>query len=405
MPAKRKTNLTKKVVESLKVGEVTWDTQIPGLAVRRQANRPSFILKCTFNGKQCYITLGRFGPNFKVEDARRAALIRLGEATAGNDPRKRTKFEQVNVRQLCEHYIREHAEPFKKARSAHSDKRLIHNHILPLLGKMPVKDVKRSDVERFRDDVKNGKTASANPILSRLANRGGKIVTGGPGVANRAVALLSKIFNLAEEWELRPLDSNPARRIRKFKEFRTERYLSQIELANLHRSLNVAENSAPFAVAAIRLLLFTGARLGEIISLQWKHVDLERKIIWLPDSKTGEKPIRLSNYAIGILANLPRWESNPHVLPGHGRKGHLVNLQKFWKRLCANAGIENCRIHDLRHTFASIGTQANLPLQVIGSLLGHKSTTTTERYAHLRSDFISEGNEQIGSLLQKMMTE
>ena len=151
---------------------------------------------------------------------------------------------------------------------------------------MAAADVTRADVDRFKRAVKEGKTARDR----KPDQRGGATVTGGPGVANRCLALLSKMFNLAERWGWRPEGSNPCRHVDKYRENRRERFLSEAELARLGDVLTDAERNgseSPYVVAAIRLLVFTGARLGEILGLKWEHVDLERAMLLLHDSKTG----------------------------------------------------------------------------------------------------------------------
>ena len=155
----------------------------------------------------------------------------------------------------------------------------------------------------------------------------------------------------------------------------------------------------PFVIAAIRLLLFTGARLGEILTLRWEYVDLDRELINLPDSKTGRKLIYLNSLAMDVLTDLPRVEGNPFVIVGNKAGAHLVNIRKPWYRSREAAGIDDVRIHDLRHSFASIAVSGGLTLPLIGKLLGHRKSATTERYAHLADDPIRAANEEIAQLL------
>ncbi len=147
------------------------------------------------------------------------------------------------------------------------------------------------------------------------------------------------------------------------------------------------------------MLLFTGARLGEILTVHWDYVDLDRSLINLPDSKTGRKPIYLNSLAKEVLSALPRIESNPFVIVGRKTGAHLVNIRKPWYRIREAAGIEDVRIHDLRHSFASIAVSGGLTLPLIGKLLGHKKSATTERYAHLADDPIRAANEEVAQLL------
>ncbi len=167
------------------------------------------------------------------------------------------------------------------------------------MGTLPVRDVTRADVETFMRKVRAGATVREDK-LERTVRR----VRGGPGIANRCYALLSKMFNLAERWGLRPDGSNPCRHVEKNRERRVERFLSAEELARLGETLTAAENAKtelPGTLTAIRLLLFTGARLGEVLGLRWEHVDAQHALLRLPDSKTGAKVIYLGAPALALL--------------------------------------------------------------------------------------------------------
>jgi integrase len=212
------------------------------------------------------------------------------------------------------------------------------------------------------------------------------------------------MMNLAEVWRMRPNGSNPCRHIKKYRENKRERYLSEAELARLGEALTEVDQDGtvmPSAVAAIRLLIFTGARLSEILTLRWDYV--EHSYLRLPDSKTGAKVIYLNPPASELLARLPRIVDNPYVIPGNKPGARLVNLQKPWRLIRARAGLEDVRIHDLRHTFASIGAASGLSLPMIGKLLGHTQAATTERYAHLADDPVRAASEAIGQRIDAAM--
>ena len=153
----------------------------------------------------------------------------------------------------------------------------------------------------------------------------------------------------------------------------------------------------------MRLLLFTGARRGEILAMRWEWVDFERGFIFPPDSKTGRKPVYLSAPALEILTKLPRIEGNPFVICSEAEKKPMADLKRPWARVCDRAGIENLRIHDLRHNFASTGAMGGLSLPMIGKLLGHLRTETTARYSHLADDPVRSANERIGARLNAAM--
>ena len=206
-----------------------------------------------------------------------------------------------------------------------------------------------------------------------------------PYQANRVLAVLSKMFNLAERWGLRPDGSNPCRHVEKFAERKRERMLSPAELARLGDAL-AAYDGSPYAVAAVKLLVFTGARLGEVLGLKWEWIDFERGEARLPDSKTGAKTLHLPPPALAVLAELPRLEGNPHVIAGGKAGAALVNLEKPWRAIRKAAGLDDVRLHDLRHAFASVAASSGMGLPIIGKMLGHTQPATTARYAHLASD-------------------
>jgi integrase len=206
-----------------------------------------------------------------------------------------------------------------------------------------------------------------------------------PYQSNRLLAVLSKMFNLAEQWGLRPDSSNPCRHIEKFTEHKRERMLSPVELARLGDALAIYDGS-PYPVAAIKLLVFTGARLGEVRGLRWEWIDLERGEARLPDSKTGAKTLHLPPPALAVLADLPRLDNNPHVIVGQKDGAAMVNIEKPWRAIRKAAGLDDVRLHDLRHAFASVAASSGMGLPIIGKMLGHTQAATTHRYAHLASD-------------------
>ena len=399
-----RTRITKRVVDGLAPGTIVWDSEIRGFGVRCQRKAKKFVLKTRVNGRQRWFTIGEHGSPWTPDTARKEALSLLADIHKGADISSlRAHGEDLQtIANLCDRYLQDHAFQHKKASSAAEDKRNIENHVLPLLGSQLVVEVTRSDIDAFKRAVRDGRTAPKNARGTRSGYRGGATVSGGPGVANRCLALLSKMFNLAERWGLRPDGSNPVRHVEKYNETKIERYLSKDELSRLAGVLEQVETDGsvnPFAVAAIRLLLFTGARLSEILALRWDYVDPERSVINLPDSKTGKKPIYLNSLATEVLTNLPRIDDNLFVIVGQKPRTHLVNLRKPWYRIRQLAEIEDVRIHDLRHSFASIAVSGGLTLPLIGKLLGHRKSATTERYAHLADDPIKAASEEVARLL------
>lgn len=206
----------------------------------------------------------------------------------------------------------------------------------------------------------------------------------------------------SEEHGLRPLQSNPCWQMKRYRETKRQRFLSKAEYERLGQVLAATETINEenlYIVAAIRLLLLSGARVGEIIKLKWDWVDLDRKLLVLPDSKTGQKVIRLNAAAVEVLKAIPRRDDNPHVICGRRLGACLVNLEKPWRRIRAEAGLEDVRLHDLRHSFASVAAAQKGSLPMIGRLLGHNHTRTTARYAHLADDPVDGLNATVGEAI------
>ena len=279
-------------------------------------------------------------------------------------------------------YLAEHAEVKKKPSSIEGDARNLRLHVLPALGRLRVDRITRADVAGFHAAMKAK-----------------------PGAANRCLALLGKMFSLAESWGLRADGTNPTRLVEKYPENKMERYLSNAELARLGDVLAMAAKAGehPSVMAAIRLFVFTGCRRAEILTLKWVYVDFERGCLCLPETKTGAKTIPLGAPALELLAGLPRIEDNPYVLPGARPGRHYVGLGKAWRRLRAKAGLPDVRLHDLRHAYAWMGAGLNESLHVIGALQGHRDTATTQRYAHLSDDPVRAAADRISGPLAAAM--
>jgi integrase len=366
--------ITKRAVDALKAREdgrevVLWDTELKGFGCRVQrGNVKAYILHYRVGAGRGAplrkLTIGRHGSPWTPETARGEAIKLLGRIEDGADPAadKIARREAPTVAELAERFLAEHAEAKRKGSTAAEYKRLLDKIILPAIGKRKLAEVSRADV---------GKLHHAN----RTA----------PYQANRVLAVLSKMFNLAERWGLRQDGSNPCRHVEKFAERKRERMLSPAELARLGDALAVNAGS-PYAVAAVKLLVFTGARLGEVLGLRWEWIDFERGEARLPDSKSGAKTLHLPPPALAVLADLPRHEGNPHVIVGHKAGAAMVNLEKPWRAIREVAGLSDVRLHDLRHAFASVAASSGMGLPIIGKMLGHTQAATTHRYAHLASD-------------------
>lgn len=392
--------ITKRTVDSLKAGDVVWDGDVRGFGVRCQRRDKTYVLKCRYQGRQRWLTIGKHGSPWTPEKARKEAVRLLGLIASDKDPaqaRDEAKND-LTVTELCDLYVAEGCS-LKKPSTIANDRGRIERHIKPLLGKKHCRHVTKGDVEQMRNNIAAGKTAAD----IKTGGYGRAIVTGGKGTANKAVSLLGAIFSFAVDRRIRP--DNPAHGVRMYPNKRHERFLSPAELTRLGQALTEAESNGtnPFAIAAIRLLLLTGARRGEILSLRWENVDFDRAYLRLLDSKTGQKLIPLGAPALSVLEALPQVSVNPHVLPG-GREGQpLVNIAKVWRAVRQAAGLDDVRLHDLRHSFASVGAAGGDSLLVIGKVLGHTDTASTARYAHLADDPLRTAADRISKTIAAAM--
>jgi integrase len=351
-------------VRALGPGEIVWDSSLPGFAARRQrSDAVSYFLKYRTSAgrQQRWHTIGRHGAPWTPETARAEALRVLGEVAKGADPAgaKSAAKAAPTVAELAVRFLTEHAEAKRKPRTAREYRRLFEKVILPVLGRKRIGEVTRQDVARLHHAKRET-----------------------PTEADRALALLSVLFTFAERQGERPDGSNPCRHVERFPQRRRERFLSADELARLGDALALYRGP-PYHPAMIKLLVFTGARLGEVLGLQWEWINMERGEARLPDSKTGAKTIHLPAPALEVLRGLPRLEGNPYVL---GARRSTTFIEKPWRLIRMAAGLEDVRLHDLRHAFASVAAASGMSLPIIGKMLGHTQAQTTQRYSHLASD-------------------
>ncbi len=381
MPSNRVSRLTKRSVEAIKASgadKVYWDSELTGFGLRvRRSGRKNYVVQTRVAGKLRWFTIGPHGP-LTPDGARARALEILADAKKGVDPRnaKTERGPVPTVAVLCNRFLNEYVPSHCKPNTQREYTRLATTLIVPALGAMKVSEVQRKDVAELHHDLRES-----------------------PYQANRALSLLSKMFSLADIWGWRLDSSNPCRAVRRYKERRRERFLSEEEIVRLGTVLRDAESEMPSAVAAFRLLLLTGCRLSEIRDLRWEHVKAD--FIELPDTKTGGRAVPLGPKARAVLDAIPRDDCNPWVIAGRLPGTHLTDLQRPWRRIRKRAGLEDLRIHDLRHSYASRALALGESLPMIGSLLGHTQIQTTARYAHLARDSIrnaaSRVTDSIGS--------
>lgn len=381
--------LTKKIVEAALPKDkdlILWDSEISGFMckVTPAGKKSYFLYYRTQDRRQRRPKIGDHGI-MTCEQARDIAQRWLLEVSQGKDPsgEKQELREMPTLKELADRYMKEHA-PHKKASSQKEDLRLWNQHILPSLGALKVSSIDRSDIAKLHHSFQHL-----------------------PITGNRVLSLLSKALNLAELWGYRPNHSNPCLHIKKYAEEKRERFLSQDEINRLINALDQEENTNEnhWALYAIRLLLLTGCRLNEVLTLKWEEVDLDYQCLRLRDSKTGKKLIYLSSAVIELLKSIPQERDNPFVICGGKEGRHLINLQKPWRRIRKKVGLDDVRLHDLRHTFASIAASNGLSLPIIGALLGHKQTQTTARYAHLIGQPLIEASEKIGGKIMEKVSK
>jgi len=362
----------------------------------RDSELKGFICKVTPKGKKVYMlyyrtndgrerkpVIGTHG-NITCDQAREIAVMWFGEIAKGNDPslEKQQNRKATTLNELAARYLTEYAEIHKKASSVVIDKVHLKNDILPRLGLLKINSINTKDISDFHLNLKS------KPIS-----------------ANRCLALISRMLSLAEKWGLRSDAGSLCKHIDKYPENKKERFLSMEEIERLFVVLKDSEINRieqPSSIAAIRLLLLTGCRLSEILTLKWSYIDIEHHRINFSDSKTGKKTVYISPYVVEILAKIEKKDNNPYVIHGLIDGSHLVNLQKPWTRIRKRAELEDVRIHDLRHSFASIGASSGLSLPIIGALLGHTQAQTTARYAHLIGDPLREAAGLIGDKIKTM---
>ncbi len=380
-----------------------WDSEVAGFGLKVTKNgRRTYVLQYRLGRRTRRFSIGVHGSPWTVEAARGRAKVLLGEVVADRDPQddRRAARAAWTVSELFEEYLTVGLATRKQSSidSARSD---FKNHIEPRMGSSLARDVTAADVDRLVLDIAAGVTARKTKTAKK---KGLSRVRGGKGAANAALTTLRAGFTFGIRRGVR-LD-NPTLGVRKFPEKKLNRFLSPAELARLGEVLKAAEAlgvESPYALAAIRLLLLSGCRRNEILSLKRSYVDAHNRCLRLPDSKTGAKIVHVGDAVLQIIAQLPPVPGNDHVLPGEGGDGHLVNLQKVWVRIRGAAGLGDVRIHDLRHAFASVGAVGGDSLLIIGALLGHKSTQTTERYTHLAAHPMKDAADRISAEIARMM--
>ena len=313
---------------------IYWDADLRGFGVRVYATgSKAYLVQSRGPAESRRVSLGRHGV-VPAEEARKRGAEVLARIRAGKDPEPGAKQSgEPTVADLAERYLREHVAVRCKPLTLRNYRHVILKNVLPILGRIPVAELERRHVAELHYQLRRT-----------------------PVSANDAVNALSRMLNRANAWGMVPPDSNPCRGMRKYRTRRRERFLTEHEFRRLGETLGAleAEGGIPVhAAAALRLLMLTGCRRGEIIGLRWADVRLDQSEIQLADSKTGPRTVSLSPPAVRVLADLPRPAGNPWVIAGAKPGTRLPHITYYWYRVRQRAGLEDVRLHDLRHSFAS----------------------------------------------------
>ena len=369
MPKRSNLKIAKRAVDALRVdvGDATfWDRDLAGFGVRVHATgRKVYVVQSRGPDGLKRAQVGRHG-DITVDEARTKAAAAIDRIKRGEDPFPAPSAPALTVAGLAERYLEKHVAMHCKPKTAALYRTVLDLHILPALGGKALGEVGRED---------------AAELHRRLRDT--------PYMANTAAGILSKMYRLAESWELVPRGSNPCRSLRYYREHTRERFLTPEEYRRLGEALRDTESKAPpwpQAVAAIRLLILTGCRKNEILTLRWDDVDRMANELRLREAKSGPRMVPLTPPLVKVLDGIERPDGNPWVVPGRKPDTHLVNLDYYWKRVTAEADLRDVRLHDARHSYASRALALGESLSMIGRLLGHSRVATTARYAHLVRD-------------------
>lgn len=382
--------LTKSVIDNSVAKEkhyFVWDTEVKGFGcqiLKGGKKTYAFYYHSPLTRKKAYIKIGCHG-NITVDFARNKAKALSAAVASGIDPREQKKEKLIEERQsllfeeFFEIFKEKHITKEYKGKGTKNNLNISKLHILPWFSKKKLEEITPRDIRQFLD------------ALSHI-----------PRTANRCVSLLSVAFGKAIEWEYIPSKANPCAGVRKYKENIKQRFLSNLELKKLEDSLAQQEKEQPESsnlVNAIRMLLYTGCREGEILNLKWDNIHHNDCYIYLDDTKGGESARPLNQKAISVLESMKPKEENPYIFYGKVPGKPLAKTNgETWKKILKRAGIKNFRIHDLRHSFASFALKQKVDLYTVSKLLGHKNIATTTRYAHLELESLKGATNKIAQI-------
>ena len=366
--------LVRKLPTPAKGNRIVYDEAVPGFGVRVTAGGTrSFILNYWVKGRERRMTIGQF-PSWTAISSRTQAQRLRREIDLGHDPlaERNEKRSAPTVRHLFERYEREHL-PTKSARSAADDRSMWKNDILPAFGSMKVAGIRPQDCDALHHKISRDR----------------------PVRANRVLEVLRKALNLAIRWGW--LERNPASGCRRNPEQKRHRYLARSEVAKLVAALTA--HPERISADALLFMLLTGCRRGEALNAQWSQIDMRNRIWTKPSSETKQRRehrVPFSSAVEELLCRRRAETVGTYIFPG--RLGTpFRDVRRTWQSVCKETGIGKVRIHDLRHTFASLAASSGQTLLVVGELLGHFTAQTTKRYAGLYDDSLRSAAEDVAS--------
>ena len=388
MPQRSAHRITKRSTDALGIGEkeyIVWDRDLPGFGVRvLTTGRKVFVVQARGPGGSKRLSIGRHG-DLTAAQARKRASELIRHIKEGSELKWSAPSAEPTVTELAQRYLKSHAAVSCRAQTVESYRMIIDTRIVPALGELKIGSVRRMDVAALHD---------------ALHDR--------PGMANRTVQILAQMFRKAGQWGLIPDGSNPCRGIRKYPLRVRNRYLTKDEYRRLGRALKQTEADGSVsrpATAALRLLILTGCRLSEILTLRWDDVDFSARELRLRDSKTGPCMVALTSAVETVLNGIARIPDNPWVIVSPRRGRHLTSLQPAWEKIKSLAGLDDVRLHDLRHSYASRALALGENLTMIGKLLNHGKIDTTARYSHLMLDAERAAAARIGDAIESQIQQ
>lgn len=384
--------LTKRLLDTAQLKNKAyeiWDTEIKGFhVIVTPAGRKTFYFRYyDANRKNQRMKIGVFG-NITCDIAREIAKSFAGDLAKGLDPRKMKELSKAEAKEsisfslFFEKFTKEYRFIHHKPSTIKIVNYLSKLHIIPFFGEKNLKEITTKDIMEFKESLKHA-----------------------PISYNKCFGVIHKAFELSELWGHRQKNSNPCRGIKKYPERKRERFLNSEELKRLETILQTEKAlqlKSPYVLGAIQLLMYTGCRMGEILPLKWEDIYLSESYLHLKDSKTGERIVPLNEPAKKVLEEIEKQSENPYVFCSAKHKhGHLVNIEKAWQKIRKKVDLNDVRIHDLRHSFASFAIKQGLDLYQIAKLLGHKNIRTTTRYAHLAKEDLIKASNVVGQVFVK----